>query len=88
MLTLMLNNCNTFWTRVFCILQVALPEKQPAFAFGIKHSPYTYAGKVIDVLKHSPYTYAGKVIDVLKHSPYTYAHLTSGPRILLYGDHP
>jgi hypothetical protein len=29
------------------VQQVKDQEKQPAFAFGIKHSPYTYTGKVL-----------------------------------------
>ena len=28
-------------------LQAILPEEQPSFAFGVKHSPYLYTGKQV-----------------------------------------
>ena len=28
-----------------CIPQAIIPEEQPSFAFGVKHSPYLYSGK-------------------------------------------
>ena len=29
------------------LLQAIVPEEQPSFAFGVKHSPYLYSGKQV-----------------------------------------